>query len=75
LTPIAVLARSLLSRQPVAEPPAPLFEQQTLQAQTAALERLAACNDAPAVLQQLRVTVSDYEQDEAAESTLTSVSA
>ncbi len=43
--------------------PAPLTEHQTLLVQLAALERFASRNDAPAVLQQLRVIVSDYQQD------------
>ena len=41
----------------------PLPEYQTLLAQLAALERSASRNDAPVVLQQLRVIVSDYQQD------------
>ena len=43
--------------------PAPLGAHQTLLAQFACLERFASRNDATAVLQQLRVIVSDYEQD------------
>ena len=52
--------------------PAPLTEHQTLLVQLAALERFASRNDAPAVLRQLRVIVSDYQQDAdtASESTL-----
>ena len=55
--------------------PAPLPEQQTLLAQIATLERLASRNDAPAVLRQLQVIVSDYRQDADAESVPTSASA
>jgi len=41
----------------------PLAEHQTLLPQIAALERSASRNDTPVVLQQLRVIVSDYQQD------------
>ena len=43
--------------------PAPLPDPQTLLAQLATLERVASRNDAPAVLRQLQVIVSDYQQE------------
>ncbi len=43
--------------------PVPLPEHQTLLAQLAALERSASRNDAAVALQQLRVIVSDDQQD------------
>ena len=76
------LQEELLSTGEVAEPstvegivqvqPVPLPEHQTLLVQLAALERFAARNDAPAVLQQLHVIVPGYQQnaETAAESTV-----
>ena len=55
--------------------PAPLTEHQTLQVHVAALERFASRNDVPAVLQQLRVVASDYEQDADTASVSTSATA
>jgi len=43
--------------------PVPLPEHRALLAQLAALELSASRNDAPVVLRQLRVIVSDYQQD------------
>ena len=43
--------------------PVPLPDHQTLLAQLAALDRSASRNDAPVMLQQLRVIVSDYQQN------------
>ena len=43
--------------------PASLTEHQALLVQLGALERFAAHNDVPAVLQQLHVIMSDYQQD------------
>ena len=45
--------------------PVPLPEHRALLAQLAALEHSASRNDAPVVLRQLRVIVSDYQQDAA----------
>jgi O-antigen biosynthesis protein WbqV len=45
--------------------PVPLPEHQALLAQLAALEQSASRNDAPVVLRQLRVIVSDYQHDAA----------
>ena len=76
------LQEELVSRLEMAEPssvegilqvqPAPVSQHQTLLAQIATLERFASRNDAPAVLKQLRVIVSDYEQaaDTASEPTI-----
>ena len=55
--------------------PVPLPGHQTVLAQLAALERSASRNDAPVVLQQLRVIVSDYQQHAPTERLSTPVAA